>query len=163
MHTGREISTHFTNIQIFHFDPSQSRLPQDFDEQIDKFFPEKYSFAYYHPRSVEKRRRLNERAKALQREQEYLDEMPLAQRFPSHHSKSHSSKIQTKTLNQHPNLRSIKITLNPSSQIRQTDNPLNDSTYDQVADTPFFDQGLGTENDTEEQNFDPTTIGNFRD
>ena len=82
LHTGREISAHFTNIQIFHFDPSQNRLPQDFDDQIDKLFPEKYSFEYYHPRSVEKRKRLNERAKALQREQEYLEEMPLAQRFP---------------------------------------------------------------------------------
>jgi hypothetical protein len=99
LHTGREISAHFTNIQVFHFDPSQSRLPQDFDEQIDKLFPEKYSFAYYHPRSVKKRKKLNERAKALQREQEYLDEMPLAQRLPSHKSKSHSSKIQTKALN----------------------------------------------------------------
>jgi hypothetical protein len=47
---------------------------------------------------------LNERAKALKREQEYLDEMPLTQRFPSHHSKSHSSKTQAKALNQHPNL-----------------------------------------------------------
>ncbi len=27
LHTGREISAHFTNIQIFHFDPSQNRLP----------------------------------------------------------------------------------------------------------------------------------------
>jgi len=42
LHTGRQISAHFTNIQIFHFDPSQTRLPQDFDDQIDKLFPEKY-------------------------------------------------------------------------------------------------------------------------
>jgi hypothetical protein len=42
---------------------------------------------------------LNEIAKALQREQEYLDEMPLAQRFPSCHGKSHSSKTQAKALN----------------------------------------------------------------
>ncbi len=39
LHTGREISTHFTNIQTFNFDPSQSRLPQDFDDHIDKLFP----------------------------------------------------------------------------------------------------------------------------
>jgi hypothetical protein len=67
-------------------------------------FPEKYSFEYYHPRSVEKCRKLNKIAKALQREQEYLDEMPLTQRFPSRHGKSHSSKTQAKALNQHPNL-----------------------------------------------------------
>ncbi len=104
---------------------------------------------------------MNERAKALQREQEYLDEMPLAQRFPSYHSKSHSSKIQTKTLIQHPNLRSFKITLDSSSsQIKQIDNPLDDLTYDQVADTQFFDEGLGTEYDTVEQNFDPTHLAN---
>jgi hypothetical protein len=104
LHTGREISAHFTNIQIFNFDPSQNRLPQDFDNQIDKLFPEKYSFEYYHPRSVEKRRKLNERAKALQREQEYLDKMPQAQRFPSQHGRCHNSKIQAKALHQHPNL-----------------------------------------------------------
>ncbi len=96
----------------------------------------------------------------MQREQEYLDEMPLAERFPSRHSKSHSSKIQAKALNQHPNLRSIKITLDPSSQIRQTDNPLDDLTYDQVADIPFFDKGLGTEYDSVEQNVDPTHLAN---
>jgi hypothetical protein len=56
LQTGRQISAHFTNIQIFHYDPSQSRLPQDFDDQIDKLLPEKYSFAHYHPRSVEKRK-----------------------------------------------------------------------------------------------------------
>jgi len=128
-------------------------------------FPEKYSFAYYHPRSVEKRKRLNERAKALQREQEYLDEMPLAQRFPSHQRKSHGTKIQTEALNQHPNLRSIKITLNPSSsfsssQIRRIDNPLNDLTYDQTTDAPLFDGYLETEFDTVEQNFDPTHLAN---
>jgi hypothetical protein len=161
LHTGREISAHFTNIKIFHFDPSQSRLPQDFNEQIVKLFLEKYSFAYYHPRSVEKRKKLNKRAKALQREQEYLDEMPLAQRFPSHHSKSHSTEIQTKALNQNPNLQSIKITLDPSSsQIRKIDNPLDNLTYDQVADTPFFDEGLGTEFSIVEQNFDPTHLAN---
>ena len=137
--------------------PSQNRLPQDFDDQIDKLFPEKYWFAYYHPRSVEKRKKLNERAKAVQKEQEFLDKMPLAERFPSRHNKSHSSKIQAKALNQHPNLRSIKITLDPSSalQIRKIDNPLDDLTYDQIADTLFFDEGLGTEYDTVEQNFGP--------
>jgi hypothetical protein len=123
-------------------------------------FPEKYSFEYYHPRSVEKRKRLNERAKALQREQEYLEEMPLAQRFPSRSSKSHGSKISTKALNQHPNLQPIKITPDFSSQIRQTDKPLDNLTYDQVADAPFSDEGLGTDYDTVEQNFDPTHLAN---
>ena len=119
-------------------------------------------FAYYHPRSVEKRKKLNERAKAVQKEQEFLDKMPLAERFPSRHNKSHSSKIQAKALNQHPNLRSIKITLDPSSssQIRKIDNPLDDLTYEKVADTPIFDEGLGTEYDTVEQNFDPTHLAN---
>jgi len=71
LHTGTEISAHFTNIQIFHFDTSQNRLPQDFDNQIDKLFPEKYLFAYYHPRSVEKRKKLNERAKAVQKSKNF--------------------------------------------------------------------------------------------
>jgi hypothetical protein len=106
-------------------------------------------------------KKLNERAKALQREQEFLDEMPLAKRFPSHHNKSHSSQTQAKALNQHPNLRSIKITLDPSpSQIKDIDNPLHDSTFNQVTDTPFLDEGLGTEYDTVEQNFDPTHLAN---
>jgi len=107
-----------------------------------------------------KRKKLNERAKALQREQEYLEEMPLAQRFPPRSSKSHGSKISTKALNQHPNLQPIKITLDSSSQIRQTDKQLDDLTYDQVADTPFSDEGLGTDYDTVEQNFDPTHLTN---
>jgi hypothetical protein len=123
-------------------------------------FPEKYSFEYYHPRSVVKRKKLNERAKALQREQEYLEEMPLAQRFPPRSSKSHGSKISTKALNQHPNLQPIKITPDSSSQIRQIDKPLDNLTYDQVADTPFSDEGLGTDYDTVEQNFDPTHLAN---
>jgi hypothetical protein len=88
--------------------------------------------------------------------------MPLAERFPSRHNKSHSSKIQAKALNQHPNLRSIKITLDPSSssQIRKIDNPLDDLTYDQIGDTLFFDEGLGTEYDTVEQNFGPSHLAN---
>jgi hypothetical protein len=123
-------------------------------------FPEKYSFEYYHPRSVENCKKLNERAKALQREQENLEEMPLAQRFPARSSKSHSSKISTKALNQHPNLQPIKITLDSSSQIRQIDKPLDNMTYDQVADAPFSDEGLGTDYDTVEQNFDPAHLAN---
>ncbi len=99
---------------------------------------------------------MNERAKALQREQEYLDEMPLAERFPSCSSKSHGRKTQAKALNQHPNLQPIKITLDSFSQIRQIDNPLDDLTYNQVADAPFFNKGY----DTVEQNFDPAHLAN---
>ncbi len=33
-------------------------------------------------------------------------------------------------------------------------------TYDRVADTPFSDEGLGTDYDTVEQNFDPTHLAN---
>jgi len=33
-------------------------------------------------------------------------------------------------------------------------------TYDQVADTPFSDEGLGTDYDTVEQNFDPAHLAN---
>ena len=99
---------------------------------------------------------MNEREKALQREQEYLDEMPLAQRFPSHHSKSHRSKIHLKTLNQPPNFQSIKITLDPSpSQIKSIDNPLNNVTFIPTADPPFSNEKLNTDSDTVEQNFDP--------
>jgi hypothetical protein len=164
LHTGRQISAHFTNIQIFHFDPSQSRLPQDFDDQIDKLFPEKYSFAYYHPRSVAKRQILNERAKALQREQEYLEEMPLAQRFPS--SKSRRSKTPPKAINQPPNFQSIKITLDPSpSQIKSIDNPLNDATLTPTTKPPFSPTWQPNnkpkfESDRVEQNFVPQYLAN---
>jgi hypothetical protein len=34
-------------------------------------------------------------------------------------------------------------------------------TYDQVADAPFSDEGLGTDYDTVEQNFDPTHLANI--
>ncbi len=86
--------------------------------------------------------------------------MPQAQRFPLRHGKSHSSKTQAKALNQHPNLRSIKITVDPTSQIRQTDNPSDDMTFDQIAVTPFFNEGLGTEHDTVKQNFGLTYLAN---
>jgi hypothetical protein len=38
MQTGRQLNAHFTNIQLFNFDPSNARLPQDFNDQIDKIF-----------------------------------------------------------------------------------------------------------------------------
>jgi hypothetical protein len=87
--------------------------------------------------------------------------MPLAQRFSSHHSKSHGSKTQPKALNQPPNFQSIKITLNPSpSQIKSTDNPLNDATYNQIANSPFSNKNLHVNSDTVEQNSDPPYLAN---
>jgi hypothetical protein len=59
LHTGRRLSAHFTNLQIFNFDPKSARLPHDIDDQIENLFPEKYSIAHYHPQSINKRRRLN--------------------------------------------------------------------------------------------------------
>jgi hypothetical protein len=88
MQTGRQLNAHFTNIQLFNFDPSSSRLPHDFDDQIDHLFPEKYSLAHYHPQSIRKRKILNERKAALDRQCEFdevmadLEELPLSQRFP---------------------------------------------------------------------------------
>jgi len=55
MQTGQQINAHFTNIQLFNFDPSTARLPNDFDNQIDRLFPDKYSLAYYHPQSIQRR------------------------------------------------------------------------------------------------------------
>jgi hypothetical protein len=88
MQTGRQLNAHFTNIQLFNFDPSSTRLPHDFDDQIDHLFPEKYSLAHYHPQSIRKRKILNERKAALERQREFdevmadLEEVPLSQRFP---------------------------------------------------------------------------------
>jgi len=88
MQTGRQLNAHFTNIQLFNFDPSSSRLPHDFDDQIDHLFPEKYSLAHYHPQSIRKRKILNDRKAALERQREFdevmtdLEEVPLSQRFP---------------------------------------------------------------------------------
>ncbi len=59
LHTGRRLSAHFTNLQIFNFDPKSARFPYDIDDQLEELFPEKYSNAYYHPQSINKWRRLN--------------------------------------------------------------------------------------------------------
>jgi hypothetical protein len=76
------------NIQLFNFDPSSTRLPHNFDDQIDHLFPEKYSLAHYHPQSIRKRKILNDRKAALERQPEFdevmtdLKEVPLSQQFP---------------------------------------------------------------------------------
>ena len=75
MQTGRQLNAHFTNIQLFNFDPSSTRLPHDFDDQIDHLFPEKYSLAHYHPQSIRKRKILNERKAALDRQREFDEVM----------------------------------------------------------------------------------------
>jgi hypothetical protein len=87
MQTGRQLNAHFTNIQLFNFDPSGTRLPHNFDNQIDHLLPEKYSLAHYHPQSIRKQKILNERKAALERQCEFdkvmtdLDGLPLLQRF----------------------------------------------------------------------------------
>jgi hypothetical protein len=55
-HTNQTNNAHFTNIQNFQFNPSNLRLPEDFDDQIWKLFPEEYSLAKHNPQSIEKRR-----------------------------------------------------------------------------------------------------------
>ncbi len=88
MQTSRQLNAHFTNIQLFNFDPSSTILPHDFDDKINHFFPEKYSLAHYHPQSIRKRKFFNDRKAALERQRDLdkvmidLNEVPLSQRFP---------------------------------------------------------------------------------
>jgi hypothetical protein len=101
MQTGRQLNAHFTNIQSFNFDPSSTRLPQDFDDQIDHLFPGKYSLAHYHPQSIRKRKILNDRKAALERRREFnevmtdLDEVPLSQQFPRNRNRQQESSSQS--------------------------------------------------------------------
>jgi hypothetical protein len=88
MQTCRQSNANFINIQLFNFDHSNTRLPQDFDDQIDELFPEKYSLAYYHPHTIQKRKVINEKKAAIERQREYdqvisgLENVGLSQRFP---------------------------------------------------------------------------------
>jgi hypothetical protein len=85
---------------LFNFDPSSTRLPHDFDNQIDHLFPEKYSLAHYHPQSIRKRKILNDRKAALDRQREFdevmadLEDVPLSQRFPRERNRQQNSNSQ---------------------------------------------------------------------
>ena len=97
MQTGRQLNAHFTNIHLFNFDPSSTRLPHDFDDQINQLFPEKYSLILYHPQSIRKRKILNDRKAALERQRDFdkvmidLDEVPLSQQFPRNKNRQQES------------------------------------------------------------------------
>jgi hypothetical protein len=85
--------------------------------------------------------------------------MPIAQGYRTRQNKSHGSTKQSQAINQHPNFRSIKITVDHNPQIGPTDNT-NDATLHQTTDPAFFDEGLGTEFDSVEQNIDPPNLTN---
>ena len=62
LHTNQEIRAHYTNLQPFAFNPAVNRLPDSFNEEIWKLFPDKYSVLKYHPRTPIRRKLLNEQA-----------------------------------------------------------------------------------------------------
>jgi hypothetical protein len=55
LHTKQEMNAHFTNLQIFNFDPHNARLPDDFEDEINHVFKDKYSFAKLYPDARKKR------------------------------------------------------------------------------------------------------------
>ena len=60
MQTGRQMQAHFTNLQLFEFNPSTARLPGNFRELIDTIqIPQKYSPTKYYPGHEEVRESLN--------------------------------------------------------------------------------------------------------
>jgi hypothetical protein len=120
MQTGRQLNAHFTNIQLFNFDPSSSRLPHDFYDQIDHRFLEKYSLAYYHPQSIKKRKILNERKAALERQREFDEVMADQKKYHFHRDfleKEIDNKIQIRKILK---ILSVKIRFIWSSYSNQT-------------------------------------------
>jgi len=83
LYTNREIRAHYTNLQPFAFNPAVNRLPDSFDEEIWKLFPDKYSVLKYHPQTLIRRKLLNKQA-ALHRlnhqssQQSTQNERPIA-------------------------------------------------------------------------------------
>ena len=49
LQTGHDMQAHFSNIQLLQYDPSTSRLPDNFDALVDEFLPEKFSAEVYFP------------------------------------------------------------------------------------------------------------------
>ena len=69
LHTKQQMQAHFTNMQLLQYDPSMARLPAEFDENLNQFLPEKDSLERYHPKAIERRKRLNEeRRRSRERE-----------------------------------------------------------------------------------------------
>jgi len=56
LHTKRQIHAHFSNMQIFNYDPKTARIPTNFDSFLHE---DKDSFDNLHPWVKDKRRRLN--------------------------------------------------------------------------------------------------------
>ncbi len=104
---------------------------------------------------------MNKIAAALQQEREYLDKMSLALWHWTHQSRSHSPESQSKTgKGKTRNLRAIKITDNQTPQINADISYDDSMTFDLMTDSLPIDEGLGTEFDSVEQNFDPPTHTN---
>ena len=61
LQSGQCSQGHFTNLQLLQYDPTMTRLPNNFDEITEAFLPEKYSTDRYHPWVRDARKFLNER------------------------------------------------------------------------------------------------------
>ena len=59
LHTKQRMQAHFTNIQLFEFDPVSTRLPEDFDDQLKDVLTNKSSDDKYRQVSQKKRKLLN--------------------------------------------------------------------------------------------------------
>jgi len=60
LHTKRQIHAHFSNLQIFLFDPATARLPSKFDDLLADIHIEKDSEDIYYPKAKIERKLLNE-------------------------------------------------------------------------------------------------------
>ena len=49
LQNNHQMQAHFTNIQLLQFDPATARLPQNFDEIMENFLPEKDTATKYFP------------------------------------------------------------------------------------------------------------------
>jgi hypothetical protein len=130
MQTGRQLNAHFTNIQLFNFDPSSTRLPHGFDDQINRLFQEKYSLAHYHPQSIRKRKILNDRKAALERQREFdkvmtdLEDVPLSQRFPRGRDRQQISSLQNSENSEFEDSFHQEELFESNNQIEDQDNDL---------------------------------------
>jgi hypothetical protein len=158
MQTGQQINAYFTNIQLFNFDPSTARLPNNFDDQIDELFPDKYSLAYYHPQSIQRCRVLNERKIALERQREFdevidnLENLRLAQRF-SQNRRAHqnSQNSQASELNDSFHLEQL---FDQNDQVEPQNGP-DLIAFDHPHTDPIFD--------TPDTAFESTELDSFND
>ena len=142
LQTRQQIQAHFTNIQLFEYDPATSRLPFNFDEQLNDIFPDKSSDDKYRQSSLKKRKILNLKSKEKlkryeailqkrilqkQKEQQLQSQRPRASSTPPRLTRSQAqSHIQFQTQPQAQNTDTYRDST-PSTST----NPQGDSTVQQ--------------------------------